>query len=118
MKVLVCGGRDYWDRQRVFDELDALPGVSAVIHGGASGADQLAEEWGRSRGMVVREYLPDWKAYGKAAGPIRNKRMLDDGKPDLVLAFPGGRGTENMTMQAHAAGVDIHFVSSEMTEQR
>lgn len=47
---------------------------------------------------------------GKAAGPIRNQRMLDDGKPDRVLAFPGGRGTANMVKLAKAAGVPVHEI--------
>ncbi|MEM9912925.1 MAG: hypothetical protein AAF922_19365 [Pseudomonadota bacterium] len=44
---------------------------------------------------------------GRAAGPIRNKEMLDEGCPDLVVAFPGGRGTANMVKQAQAAGVEV-----------
>ncbi len=49
----------------------------------------------------------EWSKYGRRAGPIRNKQMLDVGKPHLVVAFPGGAGTANMVKQAKAAGVPI-----------
>jgi UDP-N-acetylmuramoylalanine-D-glutamate ligase len=57
--------------------------------------------------IPVETYEADWDTHGKAAGPIRNKRMLDEGKPDLVVAFPGGRGTANMISQARKAGVEV-----------
>lgn len=135
MKVLVCGGRRYADRARVFAELDALalsenpprdahgnwvpmPGFT-VIHGGAGavvtkggekivlGADLLAREWAVCNWVKDEGFLPDWDAHGLAAGPIRNRRMLEEGKPDLVLAFPGGKGTADMVRQATVAGVRV-----------
>lgn len=113
IKVLVCGGRDYRDRRRVFEVLDGLvmdlarPPVSTIIQGEARGADTLGKVWARSRRVRVESYAADWETHGRAAGPIRNKRMLDEGRPDLVVAFPGGRGTANMVEQARAAGVEV-----------
>lgn len=112
MRVLVCGGRDYCDSSRVWGELDTLlrkarHGCMVVIQGGARGADQIAREWCRSREVPYDNYAADWNAHGKAAGPIRNQRMIDEGRPDLVLAFPGGRGTADMVRRAKAAGVKI-----------
>ena len=110
MRVLVCGGRDFQDRVAVhqaLDDLDAAYGVSLVIDGGATGADKLAAEWAWMSNKPNRCFPADWKTYGRGAGPIRNKQMLDEGKPDLVLAFPGGRGTANMVKQAQAAGVRV-----------
>jgi hypothetical protein len=49
----------------------------------------------------------DWEKYGKAAGPIRNQQILVEGKPDLVVAFQGGRGTANMVSRAQQAGVPV-----------
>src|SRR6266403_304742 len=100
MRVLVCGGRDYEDRDAVYAELDALAkehGWLTIIEGGAMGADRLAQDWARDRYHGTVKVVADWKVYGKAAGPIRNAKMLERGKPDLVLAFPGGNGLEGGT---------------------
>lgn len=110
-RVLVCGGRDYNDREAVYGALDDLkPTMSALMSGGAKGADTLAWDWGWSRNFHCERYFADWKRDGKAAGPIRNQHMLDDGKPDLVIAFPGGRGTADMIRRAEAAGVHVRRV--------
>jgi hypothetical protein len=116
MKILVCGGRDYTNRARVYAELDALRekhDVIIVIQGGAQGADRLARGWCIERHSELWNYHADWEKHGKAAGPIRNQRMLDDGKPDLVLAFPGGRGTADMVKRAEAAGVAVCTMSED-----
>lgn len=110
MRVLVCGGRDYKDRKAVFDFLNRLHSrhtITHVIQGGAKGTDRLADEWAELNWMGRIQFAADWKTHGKAAGPIRNKAMLEQGVPDLVVAFPGGRGTENMKTQARAAGVKV-----------
>ena len=109
-RVLVCGGRDYHDQDRVYQTLDALDticGISVVIHGGASGADSLAASWAQSRGIRTEAFVANWLKYSKSAGPIRNKEMLDLGRPDLVLAFPGGTGTAHMVRISREAGKDI-----------
>lgn len=110
MRVLVCGGRDYRNPKAVYATLAALGGVSCIIEGGAQGADCYAAEWADNTGTPHMRFIADWKAHGRAAGPIRNKRMLDEGKPDLVISFPGGRGTANMVKQARAAGVEVREV--------
>jgi hypothetical protein len=78
-----------------------------IIHGAAPGADTLAGQWAADKGIPVEAFPADWEKHGRAAGPIRNKQMLDDGKPDLVVAFPGGWGTANMCKQAREAGVRV-----------
>ena len=116
MRVLVCGGRDYTDRWRVFDVLDgrhAETPISVVIEGGALGADRSAYVWGYERNIVVETYPADWVNHGRSAGPIRNALMLTEGKPDLVIAFPGGRGTANMVSKARAAGVPVIEIKGE-----
>lgn len=109
-RVLVCGGRDYFDCNAVYSALDELRdrhGGIAIIHGGADGADYLAAAWGHDFATEVLRVPADWSLHGRAAGPIRNQKMLDTGKPDLVLAFPGGRGTADMVRKARAAGVTV-----------
>ena len=109
-RILVCGRRDYDNQVRLWYVLDYYrPAV--VIHGAARGADTLAGEWAKARGVPVQEFPADWKRYGNAAGPIRNQQMLREGKPDVVIAFPGGRGTANMIEQARCFGVPVVQVS-------
>jgi hypothetical protein len=112
VRVLVCGGRDLkaedWGlRLRAF--LDTL-GVDTLIYGGAPGADTMAGDWARSRNKRSLLFVADWATHGKAAGPKRNARMLAEGRPDLVVAFPGGKGTEDMKRRARAAGVEVREV--------
>lgn len=105
-RVLVCGGRDWQDAQAVHRRLDELQ-PEAVLQGGASGADKAARAWARKHGVHCETWAADWKRKGKAAGPIRNQDMLDYGRPDLVLAFPGGRGTADIVRRARRAGVPV-----------
>lgn len=109
MRVLVCGGRDYAEKAVVWHCLDNIgpPEVSEIISGMAPGADTLAADWARRFGFPLHKFPADWQKHGRAAGPIRNQRMLDEGKPDLVVAFPGGRGTADMVARARKAGVPV-----------
>lgn len=107
-RVLICGGRNYQNIKEVFRVLDGLnPKPTLIIQGGAFGADACASEWAYKRDVLERQFAADWKAHGRAAGPIRNQKMLDEGKPDLVIAFPGGAGTADMVRRAKAAGVPV-----------
>lgn len=110
MKVIVCGGRDYADRKTLRKSLAAFHAqrpITAIIHGGARGADFLAEEWARHNRLPVIRVDAPWAAFGKAAGHTRNGWMLEHCQPNAVLAFPGGRGTEDMVRQAEAANVEV-----------
>lgn len=104
-RILVCGGRHYNDRAFMFSVLDKFS-PEVVIHGGCSGADSLAKEWAILNGKQHVEFLPDW-SIGRAAGPLRNQRMLDEGKPDMGLVFPGGRGTADMLRRLRKAGITV-----------
>lgn len=117
MRVLVCGGREY-DDWTVFantmyrhfhpdatgEECRKSP---TIIHGDAKGADFMARLWAICNGFDEVRFPADWKAHGKGAGPIRNQRMLDEGKPDVVVAFPGGKGTVDMVARAKKAGIPV-----------
>jgi YspA, cpYpsA-related SLOG family len=110
VRVLACGGRNFDDRDMLnatLDRLSAERGFSLVIAGGARGADTMAEEWARTTGLPCTVYQADWEDLGRKAGPIRNQRMLQEGRPALVVAFPGGRDTAHMVSIARAAGVEV-----------
>lgn len=108
--VLVCGGRDYADRSSLYVVLNAAHSANPIkrlIAGGANGADALAVDWARSKNIPHTMFNADWEKHGRKAGPLRNQEMLDRGKPDIVIAFPGGRGTADMKKRAKAAGVPV-----------
>lgn len=110
MIVLVCGGHTYRNKNavnRALDRLHAKRGITAIIQGAADGADRYAAEWGWDHKIPVGSFPADWKTHGRKAGPIRNQRMLDEGKPDGVVAFPGGRGTADMIERAEMAGLIV-----------
>lgn len=111
LRVLVCGGRDYDDLGAVWSQLDAFHAIqgpiTAVIHGDYRGADTLAKKWAVSNNVKDVPFKADWGHLGPAAGPIRNTRMLEEGRPDLVIAFPGGKGTLDCVSQAKERGVEV-----------
>lgn len=112
MRILVCGGRDYREASAVKKVLDELR-PSLVIHGGAHGADRLAGAWAESARVPCMVFPAPWRAVGPAAGPLRNGWMLQHGRPELVVAFPGGRGTADMVRRANHQGVPVRRIAGE-----
>lgn len=111
--ALVCGGRAFLNHRtvaRVLDRARESLDVVEIGTGGATGADRLAEEWARDRGVPFRVCPADWRKHGKAAGPIRNRLMLTLFEPDLVIAFPGGAGTADMVAAAKACGFPVFTI--------
>lgn len=110
MRVLVCGGRDYDNPAKVheflYDLYDETP-FELLISGAARGVDTYAVDWAKAAGVEYREFPADWGTFGKKAGALRNHDMLSIGKPDVVVAFPGGRGTSHMVSIAKAEGVKV-----------
>ena len=104
MRVLVTGGRAYSSQSTVFMHLDAIHQerpITQIIQGGATGADALAREWARQRGVEVRTFYANW-SMGPGAGNQRNLEMLRKGQPSMVVAFAGGNGTAHMIQCAKA----------------
>jgi hypothetical protein len=111
MRVLVCGSRSWKDQRRIRSRLAQLPRGTIVLHGGARGADRLADGAARGLGMTVMEFKADWSR-GRQAGFERNLVMLDE-KPDLVLAFWDGqsKGTAHTIDQAIERGIAVEVIS-------
>ena len=110
MKVLVCGGRDFADLKFIFhilDEFHRKNTITELIEGNAKGVDRISGFWARHRGIKNTKYPANWKRQGVAAGIIRNQQMLDRGKPDVVIAFPGGRGTADMVARSERNGFKV-----------
>lgn len=133
MRILVCGGRSFGHVVRTKgDPKDEPPETQlrlqeytfaygclheivdphgsndvVIISGGATGADRVAATFAEVNFYAYEEYPADWKQYGKRAGYLRNVQMLQEGRPDLVVAFPGGRGTAMMVDLARKANVKV-----------
>lgn len=111
--LAVCGGRDYADRDRVLATLDRVHAkrpVTLLVQGDCpTGADAFTRDWARARHLPCLGFPAAWETEGRAAGPLRNARMVAYGLDGLV-AFPGGRGTADMTRRCHAAGVTVMVI--------
>jgi YspA, cpYpsA-related SLOG family len=133
MRVLVTGGRRYeqaeqfaWSLHEFAEEHGP---IREMCQGGASGADRLAKRWAESMAIPCEQMNADWEGPCRptcrpghrrfvgqqticpAAGVYRNQRMLDEFKPDWLVACPGGTGTGDMISRATAAHVPIWYVS-------
>lgn len=105
---LVCGGREFADKAlaKYGDDLIIVTGAQRKRKGGGFvGADYLAEEWAKSRGVPYVGFPARWERHGNYAGPERNKRMRDEAKPDACIAFEGGTGTAGMCKLMEEIGV-------------
>lgn len=118
MRVLICGSRTWDDPLPISWVIRALKGgsrPSVIISGGARGADTLAARSARRQGVELVEFPANWDTHGKAAGPIRNQQMLDEGRPDVVWAFTddivNSKGTADMVRRARKAGIPVYVVS-------
>lgn len=119
MRILICGGRNFNDKQlfiRAMKELEEKHGHfstenTVIIHGAARGADTLGMEYGYSRRFLVKPFHANWERYGKSAGVLRNVEMLEKGEPNLVVAFPSGRDTAHMVRIAKAANVPVEEIT-------
>lgn len=124
MRVLICGSRGWKDPAPInalIAGLDVLAEGAGerllIIHGDAPGADRLAGKIARRWGAEVAEEPADWNKYGKAAGPIRNQKMLDDYQPELAYAFRSdgkSNGTDDMVAKARDAKIPTYVITGEV----
>lgn len=142
MKAIVTGGREYGEtrghltlaesvairaraqreRDALFAVLDELHGLGRhfeIAQGGCkTGADRWAREWALKRGVSCETYPADWERCGRSAGPRRNQFMVEDFCPDVGVAAPGGRGTDDCKRRLFARGCRIIEVPVEGSEEK
>lgn len=119
MRVLICGSRDWTNKSVITFFLDKLLESFesiTIIEGCCRGADRVACEYGLDNPKVIHEHFPaDWKKYGRAAGPIRNQQMIDEGNPDVVVAFTddliASKGTRDMVERSTKADIRVYLTS-------
>lgn len=112
-RILVCGGVEWSNITMTEAVLDGYreqyhekDKPIVIVQGGARGADYIAKAWAEKHGIPGETFKAEWNKYGRAAGPIRNSAMLET-RPDLVIAFPGGRGTSDTVTKAVKLGIPV-----------
>ena len=119
MRILVCGDRNWTDCKSIENRLKLLPKDTIIIHGACRGADKIAGLEAKKLGFEVLEFPAEWEKYGKGAGPIRNQKMLDEGKPDVVIAFhqdiENSKGTKDMVERAEKVGIKVEIIRNKGT---
>jgi len=113
VRVLACGDRNWSDAAKIRERLARLPGDTVIVHGAARGADTLAGLVANRLKLVVEAFPADWERYGRAAGPIRNREMLDT-RPDLVIAFHSNlaesKGTRDCVNEAKRRHIPVEVI--------
>lgn len=95
MQVVVCGSRTYTNKDLVYELLDVCQ-PTEIVHGGSKGADTIAQQYADDHDIECTVFRAEWDVYGRGAGPVRNKKMLEYSNPDcVVLAFGSSAGTSN-----------------------
>ena len=119
-RIIICGGRHFNDYEALESSVTSAlteKGLASneveIVSGHCEGADTLGELYANKHDIACKVFPAEWTKYGKAAGPIRNRAMLDYAKEQtpVVAAFWNGesRGTGNMIKQAKTAGVECHI---------
>jgi hypothetical protein len=107
--LAVTGGRDYPVPLDVYKVLDEYKDKNLyLVLGDATGVDTFARQWAEYHQIPHTVHKADWETHGRAAGPIRNGKMIE--QANSLVAFRGGRGTANCISQARKAGIDIRMV--------
>lgn len=101
-QVIFTGGRTYMNPRKVFRILNYLGVGLAIVGDCPTGLDKYVREL-----CDYKEYKADWETEGLAAGPIRNRKMLEENRDCLVIAFPGGKGTKNCIKTARSLGMTV-----------
>ena len=119
VKILICGGRHFDEYgafsetvNSVLNELGIHQDQIELVSGGCEGTDKMAERYAEENGIPISVFTADWKRYGRAAGPIRNRQMIDQIKDcdrRYVIAFTGDRtkGTRNTIEIAGKNGIEV-----------
>lgn len=110
-RVGVVGSRSFPVPSLVESFVVGLPSGCVVVSGGGGVVDLEAARSGRSVGLVVEEFLPDWSRFGRGAGPVRNQSLVSSGLSVLVvfLSDPDrpSRGSLDCLRRALGSGVPV-----------
>lgn len=113
IKLAIVGSRgfnDYDLLEKTINENYKIDQIEAIVSGGARGADSLGEKYAEKNNINKEIHLPDWKKYGRGAGFVRNKDIVD--ACDSIILFWDGssKGTMHSMRLAQKAGKKIHLI--------
>lgn len=109
MRVIIAGSRGIRDYEVVEDAINEsqFP-ISVVVSGGAKGVDQLGELYAESMNLRLHIFEPEWDVHGRAAGPIRNRKMAENADALIAIWDGKSRGTKNMIETATKLGLIVY----------
>jgi hypothetical protein len=116
MKVIIAGGRSYQNYDKLLTAIqNAQFEITTVVSGGAPGVDAMGEQYAESMNLPLNVYNADWEQYGRAAGPIRNRKMAENA--DALIALWDGKspGTKNMIETATKKGLLVYVERTDET---
>jgi uncharacterized phage-like protein YoqJ len=99
MKVAVVGSRGITNKEMIFGVLENYD-ITSIVSGGAIGVDTIAEEYANSLNIQTEIFLPDWKQYGRAAGIIRNRDIIENSQ--MTIAFWDGESKGTLSSIKHS----------------
>ena len=109
MKVIIAGGRDINDYDLVLDAVEESQfEIETVISGGAKGVDSLGEQFAEDMNLNLKIFRADWATHGRAAGPIRNRKMAENADALIAIWDGKSRGTKNMIETAKKLGLLVY----------
>lgn len=116
-RIIIAGGRDFADESLFVEKVDKILGNETdieIISGHASDADSMGEKYAKTRNLKVKIMPAEWSAYGRAAGPIRNKKMLEyvSEETPILIAFWNGKskGTKGMIELAKRISIECFVI--------
>jgi hypothetical protein len=115
MRVIIAGCRDIYDYNEVLNAVvDSNFNIQAVVSGGAPGVDALGEKYAVAADVPLHIYMANWAEHGRAAGPIRNRKMAENADALIAVWDGKSRGTKNMIETAQKKGllVYVHMVKA------
>lgn len=109
LTCIIAGGRDIHDYQLVLDAIDECQfPIATVVSGGAKGVDALGERYSEEKGLNLKIFRADWETHGRAAGPIRNRKMAENADALIAIWDGKSRGTKNMIETAEKKNLLVY----------
>ena len=109
MRTIIAGSRSINDYEALCKAVQESGfEISCVLSGAAAGVDALGERFALEHNIPIERFPADWKRFGRAAGPVRNRILAQHAKALIALMHPNSTGTRNMIQTAHQAGLKVH----------